>query len=277
MKTEHEMIAALKVKYRPPAYALLPHVRNSTGYPSVTRTADALVMSLYPSRGLTLSGFEIKVSRSDWLRELKDPAKAEEIARHCDYWWIVAGEADLVKLEELPPSWGLLVPKKASKASASVLVADVPALVTKREATLLKGKEKLQDGSRGFLASIVREIHDTYVPGAEVEERVRAGTKERLERDKPGQLVALEHQVASLTRAHDAMRAAMEAFANASGIQIPLDQYQGRNVGEAFHRFMQGEDAQKRLGQRLRYMQREVREVLETLNRVCNDENVDPA
>ena len=45
---------------------------------------------VWPSRGLYLHGFEIKVHRNDWLRELKNPAKAEEIAGYCHFWWVVA-------------------------------------------------------------------------------------------------------------------------------------------------------------------------------------------
>ena len=49
----------LRTRYQAPAYAYLPQVGDSTGY-SVHRHADAIVMSLWPSRGLHLMGFEIK-------------------------------------------------------------------------------------------------------------------------------------------------------------------------------------------------------------------------
>jgi len=32
-------------------------------------------MDLWPSGGLEIHGHEVKVSRSDWLRELKEPEK----------------------------------------------------------------------------------------------------------------------------------------------------------------------------------------------------------
>ena len=47
-------------------------------------SGDAVIMSLWPSRGLELHGVEIKVSRADWKREAADPAKAEAIAAYCD-------------------------------------------------------------------------------------------------------------------------------------------------------------------------------------------------
>jgi hypothetical protein len=57
---------------------------------------------------MALSGFEIKSYRGDWLRELKNPAKAEGIASCCNYWWIVAGNLEIVQTGELPEPWGLL-------------------------------------------------------------------------------------------------------------------------------------------------------------------------
>ena len=55
-----------------------------------------------------LHGFEVKVSRSDWLTELRDPSKAEAWKRYCDRWWLVAPR-DIVGAE-LPEDWGLISP-----------------------------------------------------------------------------------------------------------------------------------------------------------------------
>src|SRR5688572_18266988 len=81
----------LAKRFAPSAYAFLPQLRNGTGF-GRTRTADAVAMSLWPSRGIYLHGFEIKVGRGDWLSELRQPEKAEEIARFCKYWSLVAAE-----------------------------------------------------------------------------------------------------------------------------------------------------------------------------------------
>lgn len=56
-------------------------------------------------------GFEIKVSRSDWLNEIKDPSKAETFRPYCHYWSLVIADKTMVKDGELPNGWGLLVPK----------------------------------------------------------------------------------------------------------------------------------------------------------------------
>lgn len=46
-------------------YLVLGEVRWATGYGKQSeRRADAIVMSLWPSRGLTVTGFEFKASRA---------------------------------------------------------------------------------------------------------------------------------------------------------------------------------------------------------------------
>jgi len=100
--------SALRKRFPSPEWAYFEEVRNGTGFSRrQDRTADALAFGLWPSRGLELHGIEVKVHRSDWLREKKDPDKAEEISRFCDRWWLVT-DADVAHLEEIPVSWGWL-------------------------------------------------------------------------------------------------------------------------------------------------------------------------
>lgn len=54
-------------------------------------------------------GHEVKVSRSDWLTELKDPSKAETFRAHMHYWWLVVAHVGIVR-GDLPAGWGLMVP-----------------------------------------------------------------------------------------------------------------------------------------------------------------------
>ncbi len=63
------------------------------------------------SRGYPRHGFEIKVSRSDWLNELRQPDKAETFRPYCHYWSLVISDKSMVKEGELPEGWGLLVPR----------------------------------------------------------------------------------------------------------------------------------------------------------------------
>ena len=56
-------------------------------------------------------GFEVKVSRSDWLNELRDPSKAEAFRPYCHFWSLVIADKSMVREGELPEGWGLLVPR----------------------------------------------------------------------------------------------------------------------------------------------------------------------
>jgi hypothetical protein len=111
-------MAALRTRYPTREYALLEQVANSTGWAG-KRWADAIAVSLWPSRGLEILGFEIKVSRGDWKKELADPSKAESIQKHCDRWFIVAPDG-MIEPSELPPTWGLLGVNAKSVATARV-------------------------------------------------------------------------------------------------------------------------------------------------------------
>lgn len=104
--TATDLMDALRRRYKPPEWALIPEVRNAAGF-NAKRTADALAAGLWPSRGTELHGFEVKVTRTDWQRELADVAKADAFLLYVDRWWIVA-PAGVVDAHELPERWGLL-------------------------------------------------------------------------------------------------------------------------------------------------------------------------
>ena len=112
--SERDIVAALMKRYPPPEWAFFPQARSGTGHSQLPRTADAVAMNLWPSRGMEVHGFEVKVNRTDFLAELKEPEKADSIARYCDRWWLAIaggygdGETGIVRPGELPAAWGLL-------------------------------------------------------------------------------------------------------------------------------------------------------------------------
>lgn len=110
MKKTSDLRKLLETRYSGSSWALFFEVANATGF-AKNRSADAVAMSLWPSRGLELIGHEIKVSRADWLKEKKQPEKAHAVGRFCHRWWVVAADRTIVTREELPQGWGLLVPK----------------------------------------------------------------------------------------------------------------------------------------------------------------------
>jgi hypothetical protein len=188
--SEANLFHMLRKRYAPPAWVLLPGVRDSTGG-AASRTADGIAMGTWPSRGLELLGFEIKSYRSDWLRELKAPGKAEPIARFCDRWYIVAASDETVKLDEVPAGWGLLVANGKR------------GLVQRKEAPTLTATPV----NRRFLAAILRAAQKNLMSAeeiraavAEAREQTRALLQEQHKRSTAHlqtELKALQASVAS--------------------------------------------------------------------------------
>lgn len=104
--SEAQAIEFLRVKFpEEKGWLIIPQVRNGVGFNRTVRTADAIVCQLWPSRGLSMTGVEYKRTKYDWQRELKDPAKAEEIAAYCHHWVILAPRG-VIDEWEIPAGWG---------------------------------------------------------------------------------------------------------------------------------------------------------------------------
>lgn len=103
-----ELIRALNLMYPLPDCAFIPEFRSGTGWGREQR-ADAIAMHCWPSKGFELIGFELKISRSDWLRELKQPSKTDHMRQFCDKWYLVVYDLKVIKYaDELPKGWGLM-------------------------------------------------------------------------------------------------------------------------------------------------------------------------
>ena len=213
--TTEQLLQALRDRYCAPAWGFLTEVGDATGTMK-RRSADALAMSLWPSRGLEVHGFELKASRSDWKRELENPQKAEAIAKYCDRWWLVVGDELLVQPGELPPLWGLLIPNPRGGLKVKV---EAPQLTP-------------QPLSRSFLAAIVRRVHESQASEKEIAEAVRVARQN--ERD------AMDAQFARVDSSRNAQteRLAKQIadFEAASGIRI--DEWNAGRLGEAVRLFM---------------------------------------
>lgn len=177
-------------------YSCLFEVRDATGF-SARRSIDAVVMALWPSLGLELFGMEIKVSRSDWLREIKDPEKASSTFEYFDRWYLVA-PADVAKPEEIPQPWGWLVPEGGR-------------LRTAREAAK---NSAVRPVDRKFLGALLRKTarQDDVAVEAEIERRnaaMEADFEACIERRIKERLSRVEH-----------LKEEVEAFEAASGIKV---------------------------------------------------------
>lgn len=218
--TIHDLLAA---RFAAPEWAIFFEVHDQTG--GAVRRADAIAMNLWRSRRYEVVGFEIKVARSDWRRELKNPAKAEPILRYCDRWMIVA-ERDVVKPDELPAAWGLLEVRGD------------------RLLEMRKGPALEPDPlDRRFLAALLRRGYEATAAAlkrtpaqVEIDEAYRRGAAD----------VAATHAKikADLEKALRAEIDRIAAFESASGVSI--GHYSASSpgkIGEAVRAVLQGPEA----------------------------------
>lgn len=222
-----QLTARVMKQWAPPAYYVLTNVRNGTGYGKAEGYADALMMSVWPSRGLQLIGAEFKVSRSDWLREKKDPAKAEKFFKHCHRWYLITAN-NAARLEEIPEPWGWMV-------------AGQNGLKTMKEAPELKPEPP--DWS--LFASIFRNCsadNQGLVAKSEVEKIV----SERLAREHENLQDTLNHlgeQIVAEKERYSELVRALNEFENASGVKLvnwKIEEAKFRAEGHMFKQFREG-------------------------------------
>ena len=207
------VFALLRKRHEGQAWAYLEEVRNGTGFGRTVRTADALAMSLFPSRGLHLHGFEVKVSRGDWLKERDEPAKAEEIARFCHYWWLAVSDASIVKEGELPQPWGLLAVKNGK-------------LVVKKQAVF---NEAALAPTHAFVAAIMRKFAKNEGVVSLLDKARREGHAKGWEE---GRDFAFRHTDAGRDEKRlEQLQAKLDAFEKKSGVRV--DQWTNGNVAAA--------------------------------------------
>ena len=90
-------------------YVVLEQVPDGTGI-NHAHWIDVAVFDLWPSKGLLRSAFEIKVSRSDFIRELQNPNKHKWVLESFHEFWFVAPQ-DVIQVEELPLRAGWMCPR----------------------------------------------------------------------------------------------------------------------------------------------------------------------
>jgi len=191
-----ELRALLRAWYEKGAYAVLEEVSDAAGFDR-SRSADMIAMGLWPSRGLLLEGLEIKVSRADWIKELRDPAKAETFVRWCDKWWIATGDPAIIQAGELPEGWGHLsvVNGKLKLITPAVKLTPQPI-------------------ERGFLAALLKRAGD--IPQTVVDDLVKDKLKVAVDLKTRNQEWSNTHTKTAL----ETLQAQVHAFEQATGMHI---------------------------------------------------------
>jgi hypothetical protein len=193
-------------------YALLQEVSDAAGF-SRSRSADGIAMSLWPSRGLGIEGIEVKSFRSDWLRELKDPKKAENVFKYCDRWWLVTADDNVAKMEEIPLTWGWMT----VKGKRMITIKEAPALTPIAV-------------DKTFIAAMMKRATQGMIPIGSIQdkiEEVKKEAKEQAEKNQPYEIKLLRNEV-------NGLRDSINQFQEASGIEIGNGwRYDLKKIGEA--------------------------------------------
>lgn len=174
-----DVLDAIFARHCGPEWVRFAEVADSTGT-HARRRADAVCMNIWPSKGFALHGFEIKVSRADFLHEMKDVTKSEAVGRYCDFWWLVTPNG-LVDPKEVPDSWGLMILQKNG-------------LKIKKQAPK---RANVEEPSRGFMASLLRKSRDA--DDAYIKRQINAGqeaARESLRREMAHRIEQAEKQAA---------------------------------------------------------------------------------
>ncbi len=201
--TEGWVFERLGHVFPPPAFVLLPQVRNQTGFDRRVRTIDALAVSVFPSRGLHFIGIEIKVTKYDWRRELANPEKADSIQKYCRHWYVAAPEG-VVPEAEVPETWGLIEVKDRSAKIARKAPALEPTVPDAR-----------------FVCAVLRAATSAMVPAAAVQDRINMAVKAALDQHRGHERYELNN-----------LRNIVEEFEKKSGVAIRNNWNIGE-IGEA--------------------------------------------
>lgn len=122
-----DIIELLKVEYS--QHVCIEELRLGTGFtnkgrvilpdkpfsdPDCERVIDLFTFAPLRSQGYSRTAFEIKISTSDFYRELADPTKCRAAIRFANKYYFVAPE-EVIPHKKIPPECGLIVVNEYKK------------------------------------------------------------------------------------------------------------------------------------------------------------------
>jgi hypothetical protein len=238
--TVHELRAMLRSRYRAPVWAAFEEVPNDTSQ-KMSRACDFMALSLWDSKaGDELHGFEIKMSRADWLHELRDPDKADAFRCYCDRWWLVVPNRSIVKADELPADWGMLWVRGGKLVIHRGAPKFVPERMSRR---LLRGMlRRAQDGPTD--AALKQAHKDGFAEG----------------RDSHAKGCAAKELVAE--KELEYWKEMAERFEQETGVH--LSQFNAKAVGRAVKVVMDSNDEKRRVAIDLEMLVKPLERLLKT-------------
>lgn len=246
--SEDAVFARLCESKRKAGSVIFPQVRESVGL-AVFRAADAIAMSIWPSRGIYFEGFEIKVARGDWLKELREESKAAAFTGACRYWWLVLGGPGIAEPHEVPGAWGII--EWTGKR-----------LTTRRQAQDLGS---LADIPIDFVAAVLRRLGEGMVPAKSVKATVEQAYEDgraSVPADSNKELEVARRNFAELRALHTTLEAAFGTPINKWSTDGIVESY---GLGEALRQL----DAKGQVRDLLA-MQQRIGELIESYRKIGN-------
>lgn len=181
----------LETHYPPGEYVLMPEVSCGNGY------MDWIAVGLWSSRGFPVIGHERKSHRSDWLRELKKPAKQESHFKYLNQMYLLTDNEGVAKLEEIPEPWGW----KHIKNDKVYTMKKAPQLTP-------------EPIPKSFLTALLRRAasKEKYVHVDDIEDKILEAVEKRKENNA--------FQIKLEREEHDRLKKAVEEFEKQSGLRI---------------------------------------------------------
>jgi len=192
--TANTLKALIAQKYEvhrngPHRYVVFFELRDGTSI-HAAQSMDAFAMNIWPSGGFDRYAFEIKVHRSDFLKELDNPNKRKWAMDVSNEFWFVCAP-DVAKPEEIPETCGLMVAngknlrklvRAKHREAGPFEIWEIAALLRAAHRkqdfpSLLRWMYAGQEITGDMLDKIARE-QMTYVEEAAIEEKAKAKAKE---------------------------------------------------------------------------------------------------
>lgn len=174
-----DIYCLLATKYQDPRqYACACEVQEKTGW--AQRRLDFVVVDCFEGNNLEIQAFEVKISKSDFRRELEDASKHNIFFDDIDKYSIVAPDYVLDNMSIIPPKWGVIHVIRNETGELELKTVRKPL-------ALHDEQERMRPVGRKFFASLFRAANTQshvksriYKERAELEDKIRQETEKKL-------------------------------------------------------------------------------------------------
>lgn len=137
--TADKIIRVLMDYHKKYSCLVFRELRRGVGY-SYDRTIDLFTFETWPSRGFNRIAYEVKISRSDFVREIRDPSKRAGFRKFANEFYFAT-----------PP--GLLSPGEIPSDTGLIEISE-----TGRRKIIISSPHIENPPDWGFLASLARRL-----------------------------------------------------------------------------------------------------------------------